>query len=78
MKKIVLLLACFLLLSCHKDDETVPTCGCDSPTINTINNQSGVLKKNSGSFKDPSISSSYYLETINGNTQGTLVLEICN
>ena len=78
MKKLALLFACFLLLSCHKDDDPVPTCGCDSPTINTMTNTTGVLKKNSGDFKNSSISGSYYLQTNNGDLQGTLILEICN
>ena len=39
-------------ISCHKDDEPAPkviTCGCDATnTIQTVSNQVGILKKNSG------------------------------
>jgi hypothetical protein len=66
MKKFALFFICFLLLSCHKDDP-VPTCGCDSPTINTVNNQTGVLKKNSGDFKTTVFDSEFYIESINGS-----------
>lgn len=66
MKKILLLFVCFLTLSCHKDEDTSPTCGCDSPTINTITNTTGVLKKNSGNFKTNVLDTEYYIESING------------
>lgn len=66
MKKIALLFACFLLLSCHKDDDPAPTCGCDSPTINTITNITGILKKNSGDFKNTVFDTEYYIESISG------------
>lgn len=79
MKKIALLLVCFLLLSCHKDDDPVPTCGCDSPTIKMYGIFTpALLKKNSGIFKNNAIATSYYLEITNGAISGSTFLAICN
>ena len=76
MKKFAILFVCLLLISCGKDDEPVPTCGCDSPTIYTSNDQTGVLRKNSGNFKNTSIASSYYIVVGNESLSG--YLSICN
>lgn len=75
MKNFILLLTVTLFLSsCHKDE--IPTCGCDSPTINTVTNEIGVLKKNSGNFKHAEFDTEYYIEF--GDVQFKHYSKICN
>ena len=53
-------------ISCHKDDEPAPkviTCGCDATnTIQTVSNQVGILKKNSGNNYIDFITTQYYIQ----------------
>jgi len=75
MKNFILLLTFTLFLSsCHKDE--IPTCGCDSPTVGTVTNEIGVLKKNSGNFKNSDFDTEYYIEYVVGNYSS--YFGICN
>ncbi|AIN75145.1 hypothetical protein O8E88_002350 [Flavobacterium psychrophilum] len=78
----LLILLTVVTVSCHKDDPTptpvVSPCDCDtSTTIETKSNVTGVLKKNSGTFKIDNVTANYYIQV--GTPPGiTYYYLICN